>query len=266
MTASQPKITIITVTRNDVEALRKTISSVVGQDYPDVEFIIIDGGSGDGTVEVIKAHAARIAYWISEPDRGIYDAMNKGLAMATGSWVNFMNAGDTFHGMDTLSGLMAFDLDGYGVVYGDSFARYPRSTVFKPAGAPAEMIKGMVFCHQAAFVRRELIGAGGFDLSFPIGADFKMLFGLYASGCQFKKLSFTIAIFDASGISNQKMLQSAQEHFAIVKGYKELNLSERLYHYCFICRVRMISLAYRILPAGVVRWVRGRGVGGRVTR
>lgn len=259
MTIIQPKITIITVVRNAAGELKKTICSVLEQNYPHVEFIIVDGGSTDGTVEVIKAIDRQIAYWISEPDRGIYDAMNKGLARATGDWVNFMNAGDTFTGMDTISKVMASDLDGYGVVYGDSIAAHPHTQVLKRAGEPAKMITGMVFCHQAAFVRRELVGEDGFDLSFPIGADFKIMFRLFSKGHRFKKLPFTVAVFDTSGMSNLKMVQSAREHFDIVKKYKKLSFSERCYHHGFICWVSLVSLGYRVLPDRLVQKIKGMG-------
>jgi glycosyltransferase involved in cell wall biosynthesis len=254
-----PKITIITVVRNAADELKKTIFSVLEQDYPHIEFIIIDGNSTDGSVEVIKAHAPNIAYWISEPDRGIYDAMNKGLARSTGEWVNFMNAGDTFTGKDIISKAMAGDLDGYAVVYGDSVASYEHTRVLKRAGEPEKMITGMVFCHQAAFVRRELVRDGGFDLSFPVGADFEILFGLFSAGHRFKKLPFTVAVFDTSGMSNLKMVQSAREHFAIVKKYRKVTFPDRLYHHAFICWVGLVSLGYRVLPGWVVQRVRGRG-------
>jgi glycosyltransferase involved in cell wall biosynthesis len=260
MTRPSPKISIITVVRNSPGELKKTIASILEQDYPHLEFILIDGGSQDETLEVIKAHESRIAYWVSEPDQGIYDAMNKGIANATGEWVNFMNAGDTFTTKDILSQVFSgeINLNGTGVIYGDSIAAYPHSRVLKAAGPPARMVTGMVFCHQAAFVKRELIGPGGFDLSFPIGADFKVLFGLYSSGFKFKQLPLTIAVFDASGISNLRMVQSACEHYRIVRNFKRLTFSERFYHYRFILRVAIVSLGYRLLPEKWVQHIRSR--------
>ena len=91
-----PLISIITVVRNDVVHIEQTMLSVLGQTYGNVEYIVIDGGSTDGTVDIIKKYADKLAYWVSEPDGGIYPAMNKGLQHATGEWVNFMNSGDSF--------------------------------------------------------------------------------------------------------------------------------------------------------------------------
>ena len=90
------KFSIITINYNNVEGLRNTIKSVVNQTYTDYEFIIIDGGSTDGSVEVIKEYANIITYWVSEPDKGIYNAMNKGIEVANGEYLNFMNSGDCF--------------------------------------------------------------------------------------------------------------------------------------------------------------------------
>lgn len=95
------KISVITVCYNAVDTLEKTIQSVLEQTYHNIEYIIIDGGSTDGTVEIIHRYVDYLAYWVSEPDRGIYDAMNKGIERATGEWVNFMNAGDYFYNYDT---------------------------------------------------------------------------------------------------------------------------------------------------------------------
>ena len=106
MAPDQPKISIITVVLNAAGELKRTAHSVLGQEYPHLEFIVIDGGSTDGTLEVTKTLGKNIDHWTSGPDQGIYDAMNKGLAIATGEWINFMNAGDVFAGKDAVSKVM----------------------------------------------------------------------------------------------------------------------------------------------------------------
>ena len=98
-----PIISVITVCYNAVANIEETMLSVLNQRYDKVEYIVIDGGSKDGTLDVIKKYANKLAYWISEPDKGIYDAMNKGIAKATGDWINFMNAGDKFINEEVLN-------------------------------------------------------------------------------------------------------------------------------------------------------------------
>lgn len=100
---SSPIISVVTVCYNAVTEIERTIQSVIGQSYPNIEYIIIDGGSKDGTVDLIRKYADKLAYWISEPDKGIYDAMNKGIAVSTGDWICFLNAGDWFAGTRVLA-------------------------------------------------------------------------------------------------------------------------------------------------------------------
>ena len=102
MTHLQPKFSIITITYNAEQWLERTILSVLSQSYTNVEYIVIDGASTDRTVELIKQYEAGISYWVSEPDQGLYDAMNKAIDMATGHYIVFLNAGDRLHSPDTL--------------------------------------------------------------------------------------------------------------------------------------------------------------------
>ncbi|RXE60893.1 glycosyltransferase, partial [Muribaculaceae bacterium Isolate-001 (NCI)] len=104
--ASQ-KITVVTVCYNAVKEIEKTIQSVISQTYDNVEYIIVDGGSTDGTLDIIRKYSSRITRWVSEPDKGIFDAMNKSAHMATGEYINFMNAGDLFFDEKVLSDIFA---------------------------------------------------------------------------------------------------------------------------------------------------------------
>ena len=117
-----PLISVVTICYNAKNDLEKTILSVLSQTYQDIEYIIIDGGSTDGTVDIIHKYSERLFYWISEPDKGIYDAMNKGMDRATGSWINFMNAGDTFCDNEVIKNIFGYnDLSDYSVIYGDCY-------------------------------------------------------------------------------------------------------------------------------------------------
>lgn len=119
--SENPLITIITVSYNIVSRIEETILSVIHQDYSNVEYIVIDGGSTDGTVDVIKKYGNKIAHWLSEKDNGIYDAINKGIDLANGEWIGIMNCGDVYASNDVLSRLFANrDNAGVDVIFGDS--------------------------------------------------------------------------------------------------------------------------------------------------
>ena len=104
----QPKISVVTVCYNAVNDIEKTILSVINQTYPNIEYLIIDGGSTDGTMDIVNKYKDKIDVIVSEPDKGIYDAMNKGIDRATGDWINFMNAGDCFFEKETVNSVFIY--------------------------------------------------------------------------------------------------------------------------------------------------------------
>ena len=161
---THPRVSIITVTYNAEPLLERTLQSVLSQRYADKEIVVVDGQSSDGTVAVIKRHAAAIQSWVSEPDKGIYDAMNKGVRMATGDWILFMNAGDTFASDDVLQRLFdAVDPAQADVVYGDVV----KGGVVKAAPRQYRLYHRMLFCHQSVLTR-PLISA---IVSLPISSS-----------------------------------------------------------------------------------------------
>jgi len=184
--AGLPVISMITVVYNSLNLIEKTIKSIEGQTYPNIEFIVIDGGSDDGTVEIILLYEKQISYWISEPDRGIYDAMNKGLAASTGDYVWFMNAGDQIYAEDILEKIFVGDgprspgsakREGYLIFYGDTMIV---DSEYREVGLrrlrPPEVLtwksfkKGMLVCHQAIIVSRKIVEP--FDPQYNHSADF----------------------------------------------------------------------------------------------
>lgn len=177
-----PKISVITVCRNAAELIEATMLSVLNQKYDNIEYIIIDGASTDGTQDMVNKYSDRIAYFVSEPDKGIYDAMNKGLSLATGEWVNFMNAGDTFADDMVLADL--FD----GKVYGDEIKVIGGKTYDKFSDRIEErhdyplhaIAYDMPFCHQSCFVKNSLGHQRvQFNLKYRIAADYAMLYDIF---------------------------------------------------------------------------------------
>ena len=143
----KPKISIITVCYNAVELIEKTIQSVLSQSYDNIEYIIIDGKSTDGTVEVIQRYAGRLAHWSSEPDGGIFDAMNKGLGLATGEWVNFMNAGDWFYDDDVVAQIVEKIDSKLTIIYGNTLYRREKDDAIETACEPTYLLRNMPTSH-----------------------------------------------------------------------------------------------------------------------
>ncbi len=213
----QPKISIVTVTYNCIGSLPDTMESILSQTYPNVEYILIDGGSTDGTVEYIKKQAHRISCWISEPDKGIFDAMNKGIARATGDWINFMNAGDRFASPQVLQELFTTEIDSsIGCVYGQTLNVTPDGRTYKDKNHPfylnSHFVRGMGINHQSIFVRTELARRFPFDLSFKIAADYSMLHKIHQEGAKFHEIPLIVSEVDTTGFSVQnRSLQRYEE-------------------------------------------------------
>lgn len=175
------KITIITVCYNSAATLEKTIQSVAAQTYGNIEYIIIDGNSKDATVAVIKKHKSNIAHWISEPDKGLYDAMNKGIELATGDLIGILNSDDTFFNNNVLTEIANFhanntiDASVGDIVQHDATGKIKR--VYSAAKWNPEKLKiGFMPPHPAIFFKRELFAKFGmYQLDFTIGADYELI-------------------------------------------------------------------------------------------
>ncbi|WP_300911608.1 glycosyltransferase family 2 protein [Muribaculum intestinale] len=233
------KISVITVCYNAAESIEETILSVINQTYSNLEYIIIDGGSTDSTVDIIKKYANRIAYWISEPDKGIYDAMNKGIAVATGDYINFMNSGDRFSCNLVLRKIQEFiDPERMDIIFGDHYSVNNNNVKYCNAKKIRLLNRGMPFCHQAAFTRLSYHKSNPFDISFKIYAD-RVFFrkALLEDNRQFFYTNTPICYFDCS---------SGMSHDNINSLYKER------YRYWGIENSRIKKLPYELIRLGVL--------------
>ena len=192
-----PRISVVTVCLNAAASIEATLRSVLAQDYPNLEYIVVDGGSTDGTVGLIRRYSERIAAFVSEPDQGVYDAMNKGIGLAGGEYLLFLNAGDVLAAKDVLSRAAAADAD---VLYGDfAYSEGPRK-----GRVPADIDKG-VFNHQSILYRRSLHETFGRYISVKslTAADYLFFMHLRASGrASFRKLDLVFSIVDPHGMSS----------------------------------------------------------------
>jgi hypothetical protein len=207
------RITIITVTLNAAADLETTLASVAEQRCPDFEHIVIDGGSRDNTVEVLRRHDNDIALWISEPDGGIYDAMNKGIAAARGAWIGMLNAGTVFHAPDVLAAVQRAGSSGApDVVYGDMI--YIQGDVNEPVYARSglELLREMRLCHEATFVSRAAYDRYGlYDASYRIAADYELCLRLLMRGASFVSLGRPCVTVWSGGVSDTRLLETSAE-------------------------------------------------------
>ncbi len=200
----KPIVSIITVVHNGINSLEKTILSVINQSYNNIEYIIIDGGSTDGTIDIINKYNDKIDFWISEPDKGIYDAMNKGINFATGEWINFMNCTDEFYSESTITSVFEKKLQlNASIIYGDTIAFDENSnTCITIKGENIKKIwKSMVFSHQACFIKSNLCKKYSFNLEFNLAADYYMILRFYYEGLTFLYIPIAIDRRRIPGIS-----------------------------------------------------------------
>lgn len=221
---------VITVCRNAVHLIEETIKSVLSQTYQDVKYLIIDGGSTDGTVDIIRKYEDQLTYWVSEPDKGIYDAMNKGLAKAReigDGFVNFMNAGDTFAKENVLEEIFSnttFHTDTL-VVGGHTNLVYKDKVELQYALGPAIVRHQLPYCHQSAFVRVLLNGEPwSFDTRYKIAADYKVFYDIYykfRTGA-FENVDVTVANYRMEDSMTFNNLERAKgEYLSIQAGHRD---------------------------------------------
>lgn len=210
------KVSVITINFNNKIGLQDTVRSVVSQSYPNMEYIIIDGGSTDGSKEVLEDNKQNISYWVSEPDKGIYNAMNKGIAKATGEYCIFMNSGDCFVDENTVKTVFEKSINA-DIICGN--------TVFSGGHvipAKKEITFDSLFenaiCHQSCFIRTSLMQKYGYDESLRIVADRKFFIqALILDNCTYYAVDVNVAKYDITGFSSQNPVASRLEYTKVLE-------------------------------------------------
>ena len=210
-----PKISVVTVVYNGKSFIEKTIHSVLKQSYSNVEYIIVDGASTDGTVDVIRKYESSLSAWVSEKDNGIYHAMNKGIALSTGDWICFLNCGDVFvdeRAVQKVTNTISCDAD---IFYGNILVNAKDGMEERIANKPCNKHR-MFFCHQSAFVKTKLAQKFPFDETYKMSADLKFFKQCYYHNYQFYHLNFPVVIYNTSGISNTNRVVGLKENVKVV--------------------------------------------------
>lgn len=238
-----PKFSIITVTYNAEKVLEDTIQSVIAQTYHRVEYIIVDGASKDGTTAIIERYRPHIHTVISEPDKGLYDAMNKGMAAATGDYLCFLNAGDCFHENNTLQQMVHTITENElpDVLYGETaLVNAERHFLRMRRLAAPEVLtwksfrQGMLVCHQAFFAKRSL--AEPYRLKYRFSADFDWCIRVMKKARMIHNTHLILIDYLDEGMTTQNRKASLKERFCIMASHYGL-FSTIAHHAWFVIRL-----------------------------
>lgn len=251
------KISVITISYNAIAGIEKTLASVAKQDYHDFEYIVVDGMSTDGTVEIIRKYQQHITRWVSEPDNGIYNAMNKGVRMAKGDYCIFMNAGDYFVNASVLSKVAPF-LDGtYDYLAGNEVS-VNKAWVVNYIKAPKRITQDFLglksISHQASFIRRELLLRCPYDETLRMVSDWKFCIQTLLKGdASYSSIPVDICKFNHDGISCTNTELGSKERKAVLLELLPQYLSYRPtnnFYTRFVCRVKKAAaiLTYFLFP------------------
>lgn len=217
--AELPLVSVITVVFNRADHLEEAVQAVAAQTYPKIEHIVIDGGSTDGTVDIIRRHEASIRHWVSEPDRGLYDAMNKGVSRVIDpeSYVLFANADDSLFSPDTVERVIAAS-DGEDLLYGRMV--FADGDVSGVLGRRIEFndLAQETLCHPATFVRRRLFDTvGPFDTTFMIAADYDHIVRCFVSGATTRFVDVIVSKMRMGGLSDDRFMVSCRERKKVIR-------------------------------------------------
>lgn len=223
------KITIITACYNAEQSIESTLLSVLNQTYDDIEYIVIDGKSKDRTVEIIKKYDSRITRWVSEPDMGLYDALNKGVRMATGEWIGILNCGDLFCSTDTIEKFFSKSIPtGVGVVYGNCYEvdkdkrNYKKfCTPIEPSQLPPD------YRHGASFVRRnvhrDFLYATAESSKYGYALDYLQIYRMHKAGVVFYYIDVDVIDYEKVGISDNPWHNKYLRSLILNDGKKNLS-------------------------------------------
>jgi len=238
-----PRFSVITVTYNAEKVLEKTLQSVISQTYKEWEYIIIDGASKDSTLSIAENYKEQITKIISEPDKGLYDAMNKGITAASGDYVCFLNAGDVFHSEDTLQRIVESNKADTlpDIIYGETaIVNEQREFLhMRRLKTPEKLTwksfkQGMLVCHQAFFAKRTL--AEPFDLSYRFSADFDWCIRVMKKASTLHNTHITVIDYLDEGLTTQNHKASLKERFHIMAKHYGW-VSTVAHHIWFIIRL-----------------------------
>ena len=218
-------ISIVVVSLNTKEKLKLTLDSISIQNFKDFELIVIDGNSVDGSLEIINSYQKLINKKIIEKDKGIYDAMNKGILLSSGRWCIFLNSGDIFYNNETLLNLSKYFHKDIDIIYGDTIVRNKQIDYLRQAKFFSDKMAKISFCHQSSIVKSNLLKKNLFSLNYKLSSDFDLFLRLLKKEKSFLKINQIISIVESGGISDSSRYLVLFENLIILKKNQLLRLN-----------------------------------------
>lgn len=228
-TDEKPLITVVTVVYNGEPTLEQTIQSVVNQTYDNVEYIIVDGGSKDGTLDIIKKYEDEIDYWQSEPDKGIYDAMNKGIRLATGDYICLLNADDWFENYACERVSQEIKHDQFDVYYAIARVLNNAGDIYDIHGSTINIINRCSVAHQTAFINKKIYSEYKYDTMYKSAADYDFFCRLAKDKKSFKFIDTIFVNYRLNGMSDSNLGQI--ETYKIKYKYGYISFMKYLVHF-----------------------------------
>ena len=261
-----PKISVITINFNNLAGLKKTIQSILSQDFTNYEYIIIDGGSSDGSKEYIEKYEEILKYWVSENDNGIYHAMNKGIGRADGDYLLFLNSGDSLNMHDSLTRLI-YGNNGEDIIYGDLLMVRGEESWLKthPSIITFDFFLSNTLPHPGSLIKKELLKKVGlFSEQYKIVADWEFFMNaICLHSASYRHVPFPVSVFHENGISsdpeNEKQIISEKEEIykknykAFIPDYKRMHANESKLNLVQISKIHRLAFGFQKLNENIKR-------------
>jgi glycosyltransferase involved in cell wall biosynthesis len=231
--------------------LESTISSIINQTYTNIQYIVIDGGSTDETLDILSRYKKNINVFISEKDNGIYDAMNKALSFCKGDWINFMNVGDTFYSNNTIELLFKVNYLNTDIIYGNHQVMYPKYSINKKPILLTNIWKGMPIQHQSIFINTKVNNNFNFNTKYKFAADYDLIYNCYINKYKFKYVNEIISKVSANGFSESNSISTYLEYKEISLKYNS-NIFHKIYFTFLIPYRRIILILKDILISKIL--------------
>lgn len=246
------QLSIITINFNNREGLSRTFESVFSRKKEGMEYLVIDANSNDGSKELIEQNKDKIDLSISESDKGIYDGMNKGISLANGKYVIFINSGDLLIHENILKLIEENDQD---VIYGNTKIQYTNGFEREAVAFPKEDLwKSLPFVHQSVLVKGELLKKNPFDLTYKFCSDYELFCRLESHNASWIKLNETIAQIEAGGVSDEKRDEATTEVFEISSKYRELTEAQKNWFRKEISKGKRVQRIKKFVPNSLLKF------------